>query len=78
MAIQDHTPPPPSLLLRLVGFAFGLGPIFFGIGFLAPLIAAILQHFGVPALLGLSFIQCGLIAGILLGLIARQRRTWLW
>lgn len=65
-------------MMRLIGFTFSLGPILFGIGFLAPVIAALLGLVGVQSPLGLSPIQFGLGLGILLGLIARQRRTWLW
>lgn len=64
--------------MRLIEFAFGLGPILFGIAFLAPLIAAICGVTGIEAPLGLNPIQFGLGLGAMLGLIARQRKTWLW
>ncbi len=64
--------------MRIVGFLFSLGPILFGIGFLAPVIAAAITASGLDAPAGLSAIQFGLLTGIILGVIARQRRTWLW
>ncbi|WP_186402185.1 hypothetical protein [Sphingopyxis sp. P1IMeth2] len=64
--------------MRIVGFLFSLGPILFGIGFLAPVIASVMGAAGLDAPVGLSAIQFGLITGIILGVIARQRKTWLW
>lgn len=64
--------------MKAIAFGFSLGPILFGIGFLAPMIAALLGLAGIAAPLGLTPIQFGLGLGILLGLVARQRRTWLW
>lgn len=64
--------------VRLIGIAFGLGPILFGIGFLAPLIAATLDLAEISGLAGLSPIQFGLVVGIVLGAVARRRKTWLW
>jgi len=64
--------------MRLIAFGFSLGPILFGIGFLAPLIAALLDAAGLRAPFGVSPLTAGLIVGSLLGLVARQRRTWLW
>lgn len=64
--------------MRAIAFAFSLGPVLFGIGFLAPLIAALLAAAGVGAPLGLAPLHFGLGLGALLGLVARQRGTWLW
>jgi hypothetical protein len=64
--------------MRLLAFGFSLGPALFGIGFLAPLIAVLLDTAGLSPPLGLSSIQFGLGLGVLLGIIARQRKTWLW
>lgn len=64
--------------MRVIAFGFSLGPILFGIGFLAPVIAALLGIANIDAPLGLTPIQFGLGLGALLGLVARQRRTWLW
>lgn len=67
---------PPSM--RLIEVAFGLGPLFFGIGFLAPVIAASFEALGQDVPFGLSPIHFGLGLGALLGLVAVRRRTWLW
>jgi hypothetical protein len=64
--------------MRLIEYAFSFGPVLFGIAFLAPLIAAICGVASIEAPLGLSPIHFGLALGAMLGLIARQRRTWLW
>lgn len=64
--------------MQAIAFGFSLGPILFGIGFLAPLFVALLSAAGISAPFGLTPMQFGLGLGILLGLIARQRRTWLW
>lgn len=64
--------------MRAVAFLTSLGPILFGIGFLAPVIAALLDAAGLDAPLGITPIAFGLGIGALMGFIARQRRTWLW
>lgn len=63
---------------RILGFLFSLGPILFGLGFLAPVIAALIDVAGMAPPFGLRPIEVGLLLGGGLGLIARQRRTWLW
>lgn len=64
--------------MRLIGFAFSLGPILFGIGFLAPVLMATMDVFGLAAPFGLDPLHFCLGVGLILGVIARQRRTWLW
>ena len=64
--------------MRLIAFGFSLGPVLFGVGFLAPLIAALLDVADVSAPFDLTPIQFGLGLGVLLGILARQRKTWLW
>jgi hypothetical protein len=52
-------------------------PFFFGIGFIAPLIAQLMVLWQIPAPLGLSPILCGLLVGGSWGLIANIRGRWL-
>ncbi len=55
---------------------FALGPLLFGIGFLAPLIAQSLEALSMPAPFGLSALVFGLLVGGTLGLIANERGRW--
>lgn len=64
--------------MRLIEAAFGLGPLLFGIGFLAPVIAASFGALGIEVPFGLKPIHFGLGVGVILGLVAVRRRTWLW
>jgi len=60
-----------------LGRLFQLGPVFFGVGFLAPLIAQSLEAAGVPAPFGLRPIQLGLALGLAMGVVAKLRGRWL-
>lgn len=53
------------------------GPMLFGFGFLAPLIAQVIERTGATPPLGLSPLMVGLIVGPLLGLSAKLRGRWL-
>jgi hypothetical protein len=52
------------------------GPVLFGIGFLAPLIAQSMDALSLEAPLGLSNILLGLMIGVALGFGARVRGRW--
>ncbi len=52
------------------------GPVFFGIGFVAPLIAQSMDAAALSAPLGLSNLALGLILGASLGMLAKRRGTW--
>ena len=52
-------------------------PFFFGIGFIAPLTAQLMELWSIPAPFSLSTIQFGLIFGGAWGLIANIRGRWL-
>jgi hypothetical protein len=52
------------------------GPVLFGIGFVAPLIAQSMDAAALSAPLGLSNIALGLIVGLSLGIIAQLRGRW--
>lgn len=59
---------------KLISWFFS--PLVFGLAFLAPLIAQILERTGVA--LPVPAIVIGLIAGLGLGLMAQFRGSWLW
>jgi ABC-type dipeptide/oligopeptide/nickel transport system permease component len=63
--------------VQLIALFFRFGPLLFGIGFVAPVIAATLKAFDINLVLGLAPLQFGLIIGALLGTIASVRRSWL-
>jgi len=63
--------------MALLKALFPWGPVFFGIGFLAPLIAAIMGELNMPAPLGLSEIHIGLAIGAMWGLIAKFGGRWI-
>ncbi len=52
-------------------------PFFFGIGFIAPLTAQLMQLWEIPTPFGLSPIVFGLVFGGSWGLIANIRGRWL-
>ena len=56
---------------------FFFGPFFFGIAFLAPLIAQVMLKLEWQAPFALSPLQLGLIIGAILGLIATYRGKWI-
>ena len=52
------------------------GPVFFGVGFLAPLIDQSMQANAIGAPFGATTLQFGLAAGLVLGLVAKVRGSW--
>jgi|GWRWMinimDraft_5_1066013.scaffolds.fasta_scaffold320315_2 hypothetical protein len=63
--------------MPLIGILFRLGPLWFGIGFLAPVLATLILALQATPPFGLSPIGSGLIVGGVLGLTATFRGTWL-
>lgn len=53
------------------------GPVLFGVGFLAPLIAQSMEAMEIAAPFGLTSIQTGLVIGVGLGLAAKYRGSWI-
>ena len=53
------------------------GPVLFGVGFLAPLIAQSMEAMEIAAPFGLTSIQTGLVIGVGLGLAAKSRGSWI-
>ena len=54
------------------------GPLMFAFGFMAPLVAQILERTGAPLPEGVTPLIAGLALGGLYGLYAQIRGTWLW
>ena len=63
-------------MISVIKAIFYLGPLLFGLGFLAPLAAQIIQTMGWTPPFGLTPLLTGLIIGGTLGLIAQIRGTW--
>lgn len=65
------------MLISLVKALFPWGPLFFGVGFVAPLIAQSMDACFVHAPGNLSSVQFGLLLGILLAAVAKLRGRWI-
>lgn len=63
--------------MNLVAKAFEWGPLWFGVAFIAPLVAQSLDAGGMSAPLGLSGIQFGLAIGVVMGTVAKLRGSWI-
>lgn len=63
--------------MGLIGYLMRLGPILFGLGFVAPVLAAIFVGLGWTAPMGLPSIYLGLLVGGVLGGIAWWRSRWI-
>jgi len=53
------------------------GPVFFGVGFIAPLIAQTMDALSVPGPFGLGTLPFGLALGVGAGLVAKLRGGWI-
>ena len=61
---------------QVLQFLSSWGPLWFGIGFLAPLIAQSMDAMSIPAPLGLPTIVIGLVVGSAAGVVAERRGSW--
>ena len=52
-------------------------PVIFGVGFLGPVIAAVLTAAGIEALFGMAPIHIGLAVGLVWGTIAKFTGRWI-
>ena len=62
--------------MEVLGVLGDWGPVLFGVGFLAPLIAQTMEAIGVPVPFGWPPITVGLGVGLVGGLVAKVRRSW--
>ncbi|MBV9332087.1 MAG: hypothetical protein JOZ55_11085 [Alphaproteobacteria bacterium] len=53
------------------------GPVLFGVGFLAPLIATLVTRGGIASHFGVSALQAGIVIGASWGLYAKLRGSWI-
>lgn len=60
----------------LIRKIFEWGPLLFGIGFVAPLVAQSLDAAEIAAPFGLTTLQLGLAIGIVSGTVAKLRGRW--
>lgn len=65
------------MIKTLIEKIFALGPFWFGIGFMAPVIAALLNAGNIAPPFGLSSLITGLIIGGVLGIVATKRGSWI-
>ena len=63
--------------IQLLKKAYAWGPLLFGVGFVTPVVAQTLDATSVAPPFGLTTLQTGLVAGILLGSIAKLRGRWI-
>jgi hypothetical protein len=64
--------------MRIISQLYRLGPLWFGLAFLAPLIDQTMRTRGTAAPFELPTLVIGLLVGSALGTIATLRRNWLW
>jgi hypothetical protein len=64
-------------MIAAIKTIFYFGPLLFGIGFIAPLTAQVIEHAGWQVPFGASPIVGGLILGIVLGGVAQIRGRWI-
>jgi hypothetical protein len=63
--------------MKIVAAAFRLGPFWFGLAFLTPLIMAVWQRATWPVPFSLSLLAFSLITGGILGALATRRGRWI-
>jgi hypothetical protein len=62
---------------KLIGTLFDLGPLLFGLGFIAPVFAALVEAAGYTLPFGVAPLHAGLGIGFLLGVVVTKRGSWI-
>jgi ABC-type dipeptide/oligopeptide/nickel transport system permease component len=62
--------------MSVIKALFFIGPLLFGLAFLAPLTAQIIEHLAWTAPMGLTPLQFGLLLGGAFGALATWRGSW--
>ena len=65
------------MIRRLVSHLIASGPILFGVGFVAPVFAALVEASGVILPFGIAPLTAGLGIGVLWGAVAAKRGSWI-
>jgi hypothetical protein len=63
--------------IELLRKAYAVGPVLFGIGFVAPVLAQTMDALSVDAPLGMGRLRFALVVGILSGTVAKLRGRWI-
>lgn len=63
--------------MSLTRTIFAWGPLWFGVGFIAPLVAQSMTAANLSAPLGMTETAFGLAVGVTLGTIAKLRGSWI-
>lgn len=66
-----------TMALAALGRLLALGPVLFGIGFMAPVLAELMLAAGIPAPFGLPPIAVGLAVGLAWGTYAYRKGRWI-
>lgn len=66
-----------SLMTRIIGAIFYVGPLIFAFGFIAPLISQILKRSGYVDVFGWPPVVVGLVLAAIWGGIAQYRGRWI-
>jgi len=62
---------------KIIGALFEYGPLLFGIGFIAPVFAALVEASGYTLPYDIAPLYAGLGLGIVVGAIATKRGRWI-
>ena len=66
-----------DMLLAVLKWLFAIGPVLFGVAFMAPVLAEIMTASGLTRPFGLSPVIIGLAAGLTWGTYALVRGRWI-
>jgi hypothetical protein len=62
---------------KIISSLFEIGPLLFGVGFVAPVFAALVEASGYTLPFAIAPLHAGLVLGIIAGLIATKRGSWI-
>ncbi len=62
---------------KIIGILFEYGPVLFGVGFIAPVFAALVEASGFTLPFDVAPLYAGLGLGIVVGTIVTRRGSWI-